>query len=885
MRQVIGVAACRHIQSLPDQSQGLSPLPGMAPIPYSQQVASCCLTLVPIAISPFKVKTMGIREVSVRPTAYAADTTTETWLNSVLTPHLERLNLPEEGRAYVIAVASSNPSRSVGTHRVRNLIADVPVPHLGVVLQAESASGEFFFLAEICRSPDVIAIYDQPKAVPLRITNKAGVKTRTPYTADYLVVHGDSVVAYEIKKDIELRTLCQKREQDWIESNGTYQYLPAIRLFDSLGIEHRTIPNSAISAVRADNLRLLTSVRWYDDTPRLSSLRQRAIAIVQRHELLQIGQILDSLHTEDTTAILQLIDRGFLHVDLDHALLASPRNVWTSCHPELPKLMDERGFRFKDAIAAQCSVSAANVPNPQYLGEIAARLAACGLIDDNDGFKKKSDRTKRRYRERLRECNGDVSTLFPQWSNCGNRSPRFTEAEYKLQREVAETTKSDPNLSKPATGYREYVRQWKCGKHDPGEKPASKSTFNRRLQCDTSNDESALSRGGRRASNAVASYIDPYQRALLPTRAFAIAHIDHYEMDLALKIGQGKDGVITKRAWLTGMVDAYSGEVLGLWLSFKAPSRESCAMVIRDCVRRHGRVPEILIVDGGSEFNSLHFTAMLACLAVTRIQRPPEDPRFGKEIERLFGTFKECFARGLPGFIPDIGSSRKTSGTHSPRKRASLEFHDLIDLLERYTFSGYNHELKPGALESRLHLRLTSDAAFPFSGKNVSCDTSFLILTSVEAPAETYQLVRGRGIRVYGTSYSCPSLLKYRGYKKDVRVRVEPCDDSIVYVYLEGTWHVCHSTKSAISGATPQTLVLEQATAKLQLRPQMAALAREAQQTAYEQKMLEVRSVIDRKTAASMGRPASEPKSPISRESQRTRTADIEDLAMEDESA
>lgn len=828
---------------------------------------------------------MGISEVSSRVTTPAADTTSERWLNNVLSPHLEHLNLPEEGKAYVIDVASSGPSRSVGEHRVRNLIADVPVSHLGVVLQAESASGEFFFLNEICRSPDVVAIYDQPKAVPLRITNKAGVKTRTPYTADYLVVYGDSVVAYEIKEDIELRTLCREREQDWIENNGTYQYLPAIRLFDSLGIKHRTLPNSAISAVRADNLRLLTSVRWYDDTPRLSSLRKRAIAIVQRNELLQIGQILDSLRTEDTTAILQLIDGGFLHVDLDHALLASPRNVWTSCHPELPKLMDEQGFRFKDAIAAQRSVSAAIVPNPQYLSEIAARLAACGLIDDNDGLKKKSDRTKRRYRKRLRECNGDVSTLFPRWSSCGNRSPRFTEAEYKLQRDVVEATKGDPNLSTPATGYREYVRQWKCGKRNPEEKPASRSTFDRRFQCDTSNEESALRRGGRRAGNVSASYIDPCQRALLPTRAFAIAHIDHCEMDLALKIGKGKDGVITKRAWLTGMVDACSGEVLGLWQSFKAPSRESCAMVIRDCVRRHGRVPEILIVDGGSEFNSLHFTAMLACLVVTRIQRPPEDPRFGKEIERLFGAFKECFARGLPGFIPDIGSSRKTSGTHSPRKRASLEFHDLIELLERYTFSGYNHEPKPGALESRLHLRLTSDAAFPFSGKRVCCDTSFLILTSVEAPAEKYQLVRGRGIRVNATSYSCPSLLKYRGYKKDVRVRVEPCDDSIVYAYIEGAWHVCRSTKSAINDATPRTLVLEQAAAKLQLRPQMAALAREAQQAAYEQKMLGVRSVIERKTAAAMGRLVLEPKSPASRERQRVRTADIEDLAMEDESA
>jgi putative transposase len=52
------------------------------------------------------------------------------------------------------------------------------------------------------------------------------------------------------------------------------------------------------------------------------------------------------------------------------------------------------------------------------------------------------------------------------------------------------------------------------------------------------------------------------------------------------------------------MVDAYSGEVLANWLSYKSPSRESCAMVVRDCVSRHRKLPEVLVVDGGGEFDT-----------------------------------------------------------------------------------------------------------------------------------------------------------------------------------------------------------------------------------------------------------------------------------------
>ena len=823
---------------------------------------------------------MGLSEVSTRLAVPVAQTTSATWVAEILAPHLDRLALPERGKAYVMEVASSPPSRSVGKHRVRNLIANVPIPHLGVVLQAESGSGEFFFLTEIARSHDVIAIYDQPNAIAVPITNKAGIKTRTSCTPDYLVVYQDVVVAYEVKDDKKLQSFCRERKEDWTQEDGTYKYWPAIHEFERLGIEYRVIPNSAVSAVRADNLRLLISVRLVEDSQRLVLLRKRTEAMVQRAGLMQIGQILDDLHIEDTTPVFQLIDQGILHVDLDRCLLASPRKVWTSFEPDLLCAIDDQGFRFKDAISSRSHVSTDEIPDPRHLKEVAARFAACGLIEHRESLKKKSDRTKRRYKKALRESHGDVTALFPRWSKCGNRSLRFTADEYQLQIDVVRSTMGDPNLSTSANGYREYKRRWKNAPHGPDHRPACRSTLDRRFRSYSGIDDPAFSRGGRRASNAVAASIDPLQRSLLPTRSFSIAHIDHHEVDLALVVGQAKGGALTKRAWLTGMVDAYSGEVLGLWLSYKDPCRESCAMVIRDCVWRHERLPEILVVDGGPEFDSVHFTTMLACLSVTRIERPPEDPRFGKEIERLFGAFKECFARGMPGFIPDIGNARKTSGRLSPAKRAALKFHELVELLEIYAFQGYNHELKPDCTETRLQLRANSDLALPFSGRKVSPDTAFLVLTSVDAPAKFYHLIAGRGIRVYGSAYSCPALLAYNGFKKHVQARLEPFDSSIIYVCLEGSWHVCRSTAAPIHGALPQPLILERTAEKQQLRNLLNSLAQEAQQKSYELKAAKVNSVLEggAKLHADTG-------TTIVRRPKRSRVrmSDIEELSMEDE--
>lgn len=756
----------------------------------------------------------------------------------LLRQHLDELQIPDDGIAYVMEVASSPPSRKVGEHRNRNLIVDVPIPHLSVVLQAESSSGEHFFLLERSRDRDLIGIYDQPKAVQVLITNRAGIKTRTTYTADYLVVHKNRVAAYEVKSDGKLQSLHTERPNDWHHEKGQYIYVPAKQHFEKLGIEHLVVPNSATSATRADNLRLLSSVRLVEDTPQLVRLRKAIEAQVRSAGVIQIGKILDALNIVDMTAIFQLVDEGILHVDLDNCLLASARLVWISCNPHHVSLMDERGFRFHKEIDACTSVSISEAPDPKHTIEIAARFAACQFIEPVDGLKSKSARTVRRYRKALKDAQGDPASLYPRWHRCGNRLRRISDVHRQLLNEVIVETKADQNQSSPAIGFREYKRRFKEMPLSDSDRCVCERTFYHLFWRKNEDPELARQRGGRRAGNASAHSIDPFRRTLLPTRSFAIAHVDHYLFDIELFLGRTPKGEpITRRPWLTAMVDAYSGEVLANWLSYKSPSRESCAMVVRDCVSRHRKLPEVLVVDGGGEFDSVHFTTLLASLNVTRIERPPEDPRFGKEVERLFGAFKESFARGLPGFVSGVSASRKTSGDHSAANRARLKFHELLELLENFTFNGYNHEPKPGEFETRSGLRATSEAILPFSGRPLSLDTRLLIQTAIPTLASCYDLFPGRGVRVYGEWYSCRALLDYDGPKKDVQVRTEPFDKSIIYACIGNRWHVCRSSSAAIHNSLPSYEVIERTAAHQPLRSYTKALAMEAQQASYELKV------------------------------------------------
>lgn len=55
------------------------------------------------------------------------------------------------------------------------------------------------------------------------------------------------------------------------------------------------------------------------------------------------------------------------------------------------------------------------------------------------------------------------------------------------------------------------------------------------------------------------------------------------------------------------------------------------------------------MVDGGSDFRSTYFEALLAYYSCTKASRPWAKPRFGSVIERLFGTANTQFVHTLLG--------------------------------------------------------------------------------------------------------------------------------------------------------------------------------------------------------------------------------------------
>ena len=192
----------------------------------------------------------------------------------------------------------------------------------------------------------------------------------------------------------------------------------------------------------------------------------------------------------------------------------------------------------------------------------------------------------------------------------------------------------------------------------------------------------------------------------LPARAdrvFETGHIDH--TPLAVKLVSSTSGADLGSPWLSFMLDDRSRFPLAAWLSFDEPSRSSVLQILHDCISRHGRVPDNVVVDQGSDFNSNDFEIALAALRINKLERPRAAPRFGSVIERWFGVNDTEFIHELDGNTKLSRLGRGLSPSHRPSRLASWTLARLHERCQHWLFDVYP-SLRHGQLLSRSFIRV-----------------------------------------------------------------------------------------------------------------------------------------------------------------------------------
>jgi len=684
--------------------------------------------------------------------------------------------------------SSIGVGRNIGTAPNRpSFLVEFPSFKMGCTMNLESGH-EYGYAVELERDKDVIAYYEQPPRVELLRDTPKG-KRPYPYTPDFIVLGKTGLLIVQVKESSKLEELVET-SLSWTKCDNNYVDLAARDLFASIGIRHVVIPSSRICKQVTQNLLTLRMVELADADP---AAERTALAHVLQRRVVTMSEVLQKMNTQDCTSLLQLVAHGRIFADLSKHSLSSPSTCLLAASPELlsTELIEEIERSRHVVPSSEDTVSRDLVPSSSHLVRGLANLSFL-----KGEIRTRSEKEHAR-RLRLRRADGEsqgksaIAALTPRYASSGNRTLKRPASVLQFAREELKRCLEGDSNPGPLSVYRRY--QVHAELHHPAYRPVGKTTA-RKIIAELE-QETAESRGGKRLANSKSSPSSVEVRALKSMRPFELAQCDHYLADIEVVVGRANGKTYTARPWITVLIDCYTQCVLAFGMSLRAPNKGTSSQVLRDCARRHGRLPETIISDNGSDFTSVHYSTMAAQLNITIMFRPPGNGRFGGEVERFFGKAKTFWLDLLPGSIKTIRFSRSISSHQQPSAKAELSLVDLWHEMEAFSQwvgrrpSGDSSECPEAKMLSGLR-------QFPFSGIKAQVDLAFLVKTALkQKPLK----VSGNTVIHAGDLHMWhDALAAFAG--RSVPTRIDGQDPRILYALLDNQWVVCKAYAALQAG-------------------------------------------------------------------------------------
>ena len=379
--------------------------------------------------------------------------------------------------------------------------------------------------------------------------------------------------------------------------------------------------------------------------------------------------------------------------------------------------------------------------------------------------------------------------LLPLISRRGNRGYRLPDETRKLLSEIIEKDyKTHKQKSKFAC--------WAALKRaceQRGVAAPSYVTFCQAVE-ERPKFERTVARQGCRAAYVHEPFCWTLSRTTLRhgDRPFEIGHIDHTELDVEVVCSQTSR--VLGRPWMTLLTDAFSRRALSVYVTFDEPSYRSCMMILRECVRRHARLPQIVVVDGGPEFKCTYFESLLARYECTKKTRPSAKARFGSVLERLFGTTNTQFVHNLRGNTQITRNVRQMTRSVDPKRHAAWTLGELHERLSCYLFEVYDTIDHPALGQSPREAFCSGleKAGHRFQ-RMIPFDQEFLMCTLPSTPKGLAKVRPGCGVKINSIYYWSDTFRNPGIECQQVAVRYDPFDVGTAYTFAGHQWVQCHS--------------------------------------------------------------------------------------------
>lgn len=738
-----------------------------------------------------------------------------------------RLGCSSDAPAVIAAIQTAPPARRVSS-RAGNVSARYPSRKMGVVIQAESHRNELAAVYAMEHDPHVLAYYDQPPPLKLTYLARQGRRVGVLHTPDFFVIRVDSICWEEWKLEAELERLAEAMPARYVRTSTGWSCPPGEEVAATWGFAYRVRSSAEIDWIFQRNLQFLTDY-LHPACPSVDPVvAARVLALVTAQPGITLAELLAGEPGWSSDQIYTLLARNHLVIDLHAAPLAEPERVAVfpdalTAQTAPPRLVTGTppvlSFPAPDRVVAEPasnrppppSSTPASIPGdtpPTDEGQaLLARASPAALAEANrryaliapllHGLPAEAHgpppRTRRLWMAAFRAAKARYGAgylgLLPRAAARGNRTPRLPEASRRALEEAITTWYETPTQPSRVAAYGRLLRL--CAER--GLLAPSYTTFAAALR-NRPRYTQTLQRQGVRAAYAHEPW---YWELSLTTprhgdRPFEIVHLDHTELDLELVCARTSRPL--GRPWLTFLVDAYSRRVLALSLSFDPPSYRTCMHILRRCVHRHGRLPQILVVDGGKEFASIYMESLLARYEVVKKTRPGAKPRFGSVIERLFGTTNTTFVYNLVGNTQLTRQVRQVTAGLNPQHLARWSLDSLDRVLQRWVDEVYDVTDHPALGQSP---QACFVAGLAQSGernhRQIAYDDSFVMMTLPTTPRGVATVQPNLGVKLSSIYYWADAFRDPLVERLTVPVRYDPTDVGQAYAFVQSRWVRCIS--------------------------------------------------------------------------------------------
>lgn len=398
--------------------------------------------------------------------------------------------------------------------------------------------------------------------------------------------------------------------------------------------------------------------------------------------------------------------------------------------------------------------------------------------------------------------------LIPRQGDRGNRKRKLNEATLAAMHEFIATKYEACQQRRKRAVYAMMLTAFegRDGLQRPSYKAFCREVNRRNRQAQVEK------RMGRRAAYPFqAFHREPETRPQHGDRPFEVCHVDHTQLDVELV--SSDTGGNLGRPWATFLIDPYSRRALAVYLTLDEPSYRSCMMIVRLCVQRYRRLPEQLMVDGGPEFQSTYFDALLSAYECNKSKRPPAQPRFGSVIERFIGTLNTQVIHNLTGNTQIMKHVRQVTKAVNPRVHACWTLGTLYDYLRHWAYEIYDTTVHSeiGQTPRDAYVRgLARGGERPH--RRIAYDDTFKMLSLPSPPKGTAKVDFRQGVKINNLHYFHDAFREPGVEGTQVEVRYDPFDAAVAYACVKGRWVQCISEHyGRFSGRSEKEVMLASA--------------------------------------------------------------------------